>query len=265
VLVAWFVGVASAGDVACADPIGIPELEAKLDAAETAFADLDDAGFRDDVNELGGLLLPCVGQAIPPALAARYERVVALQLHGIGDHAGAVGAIHASKARDPEFRFDDAFLPADHPVRLAWDASPTVQRTHTVPEAREGTLLFDGLATRARPKDDPAIVQVLDAGGNAVHTVYLGARSPLPAYDIVPRRRNALLVASGATLAASAATLGAAWGAHGGLYGDASDQGLPAEPILADRARTNALAVTSGVLLVGGVGLGVTAAITGPW
>jgi hypothetical protein len=249
--------------VHCAGAIPLSDIDQALTEAESAYRDLDDTAFRDRTNTLAGLLLPCVTTPVPPQLAARYQRVMALHLQAIGDEAGADGALRAAKARDPEYRFDDALLPPTSSLRLAYESAPTVQRVHRVAPPRSGSLAFDGINGRLRPKDDPVLVQVLDANGVALETSYLGPGAPLPPYEAVPRMRRALLATSAVSFAFGIATTGLAWTAHETLYGDASEPRTSDAILDADRARTNRLATIGMVGISVGIGAGAGALVVG--
>jgi hypothetical protein len=249
--------------VECTGPIALDDVAAGLTAAESAYADLDDVGFRDRANALAGVLLPCVVAPLPPAMAARFHRVMALHLQALGDEPAAEGAMRAAHAHDPSYAFDDTLLPPTHPLRAAYEAAPAVQLVRKVPEPKAGNLAFDGTIGRLRPKDDPTVVQVLDPAGVALTTAYVGAGDPLPRYDAIARTRTALGVTSGASLGVSAVAGALAWGAFAKLHADAKDQSTLPEVLDADRAATNRLAAIWTVTFAVGVGTGTAAIAVG--
>ena len=64
--------------VECKEPIPLDELSRSLDVAEQAYIDFDDTGFRDQVNILTGVHLPCVGDPVDRRRPYRAdERVTA--------------------------------------------------------------------------------------------------------------------------------------------------------------------------------------------
>ena len=97
----WWLSMAWALD--CEAPVPLGELEATLGEAEQAYVDFDDVLFRDKVNIAAGILLPCVGDALPAATASRFHQVTALHLFTIGDEANAALAIQAARAVDPRW------------------------------------------------------------------------------------------------------------------------------------------------------------------
>lgn len=261
----WWMGfVAGALALDCPGPVPAEALSASLDAAEVAWKDLDDAGFRDAVNEAAGVQLPCVGEALAPALAGRTHLLLAMHLSAIGDEANAAASASAARAADPALVVPPDLLPPDHPVRLAFEAAPTAPKRRKVPEPREGSLAFDGASGRLRPAGAPTVLQVLDETGLPRLTTYLGSREPLPAYAAVPRRRNALLACAGGSLALSGGTFAWGWSRRSALLAEAADPTVPAERLDGLRAAGNGAAVLSGVLFGAAAGCGAGAAAIGP-
>lgn len=254
--------VALAAAETCPEPVSISTLTEALGAAESAWLDLDDVGFRDRVNELAGLTLPCVGDVVEPSISGRYHRVLAVHLYTVGDEAQATASLRAARAADPGYDFSDQLLPVGHPLRDQWDALEDPE-TRRMPEPRAGSLVFDGVVGRDRPQDVPTVFQSLDASGRVTRTVYLGPQEPLPAYPAIPRRRNALLTCAGASVLTAGAMYGLSWSAHGALYEGAADPLTEAPRLDQLRGRTNALAVTSGLILTAGVGCGTSAVLVG--
>jgi hypothetical protein len=261
----WW-GLAAAAALAGADTCGEPQsrevLGAALSRAEQSFLDLDDAAFRDRFNELAGLVLPCMGDLVPPDLAARYHRLMAIHLYGLGDLESARLSIDAARAAAGDAPLAGDLL-AGHDLAAEWATAPAEARTHPVPEPRTGSLAFDGSNQRERPVGVPTVAQVFDAAGRAVATAYLGPRDPLPAYPAIPRRRNALIaIAAGTGAAGVAAWIGAAI-AHADLYATAGDPGATAEDLDRLRGTTNALSVLGGIGIGGAIGAGTGAVLVG--
>lgn len=265
-MVVWVVWLAASWTwaVECAAPVAPAEIEAAMTTVEAAFRDLDEAGFRDGVNELAALRLPCVDQALTPDQAARYHRLMALHLHGLGDEVGALAALTAAHALAPTQPIPEDLAPPVHPLQQAWPGLPTDTPAARVPEPKYGKLAFDGSFTRDRPRDRPALVQLFDASGVPSATRYLDPREPLPAYAAIPRRRNALIGCSGGAVAASVGAWAAAWATRGGVYGGAEDMTTAGSRLDGGRAATNALTVSSAALLGVSAGCGVAAAAIGP-
>lgn len=247
----------------CSEPVQPERLDSALKRAETAFADLDDIGFRDTVNEIAGILLPCVSRALPRPLVARYHRVMALHLFTIGDEEGAKDALDAARLADPEFAFDGSLLPDTHPLREHYAGPSPDESTRKVPEPRSGSIAFDGTVTRARPNDLPALVQLFDEQGLSQSTSYLGPRESLPPYRAIPRQRTTLVLSSGAALAISGTMYGLAWAQRGSLVTSAQDPATSKEALDSRRNRTNALVLGSAAFFGISVGTGIGAAVIG--
>ena len=254
----WWITVVWA--VECSAKTDAAALEAGLERAERALGELDEQGMQQEVVTLSAEVLPCLGQPLVEPVAARFHRLMAIHLFSLGQEEGALQTITAAKALDPAYVWNDAMLPASHPLRVAWDAADA-PKTHKVPEPREGFLVFDGISGRARPKGVPTISQRLDASGSPTWTTYLGPREPLPAYREIPRRRNALL---GCAIGGGAVGLGT-WVASNVSKGDlkrsARDQSVSADVLDGKRSRSNVLQATSWVGFGIGIGCGVGAVI----
>ena len=244
----------------CVERLGRDAFATRLAEAESAWLDLDTARFRDRMNVLGGLVVPCLGDLVPPDLSARWHRAVALQLDGLGDGAGAEAAIQRARALDPALPFDDAWVGADHHLRAIPAEDPG---TRAVPEPKVGALAFDGTLGRERPVDRPTLLQQFDGSGVAQVTRYLAPDDPLPPYDAIPRRRRALLGAGAGSLLASGAALGAAYASQASLFRASEDPMVGADALVAARRRTDALAGTGYGLLGVTAVFGAAAAAVG--
>jgi hypothetical protein len=242
---------ASAPGSVCVERLDREAFSTRLADAEAAWLDLDTARFRDRMNVLSGLVVPCLGDLVPPALSARWHRAVALRLEGVGDLAAAEAAILRARALDPALPFDDAWVGADHHLRTA---TAEDRGTRRVPEPRTGTFAFDGAVGRDRPLDRPTLFQQFDGAGVARSTLYLSPDDPLPPYAAVPRIRRRLLGAAAGGLLAGGAAIGAAYASQAALFRDSEDPDATADALIAARRRTDALAGAGYGLL------GVTAA-----
>jgi hypothetical protein len=253
---------ATPGGQVCVERLTRDGFATRLEEAEGAWLDLDTARFRDRMNVLTGLVVPCLGDLVPPDLSARWHRVMALHLDGLGDDAGSDAALQRARALDPALPFDDAWVGADHHLRAAIAAPPEAE-ARKVPEPRAGSLAFDGTLTRERPVDEPTLLQWFDGSGVARTTAYLGPDDPLPAYDAVPRLRNTLLGSGAASLLASGVAIGLAYGSQAELFRLSEDPSLGADPLVAQRRRTDLLAGAGYGLLGIGVGFGAAAVAVG--
>jgi hypothetical protein len=260
-LLGIFAGTALAVD--CAAPLDQTSLVGAMDKTEAAYADLDEAGFRDGVNEIAGLMLPCMGEALDPAVTARYHRLMALRLHEIGDTVNAELSVIAARTVAPDSEFDVAMVPDDHPLRGFWSGNQPDDETRKVPEPRYGSLAFDGVIGRDRPKSRPTVAQVFDDTGVAQSTNYLGPREPLPIYSAVPRQRNILIGCTAGAAVGSGITYGMAWGARGSVFEQAADPQALSGDLDSARASTNLLSLVSGGLLGVAMGCGTGALVIG--
>ena len=246
----------------CSEPTDVPRVTEVLDAADEAWMNLDDDGFRDRVNEVSALILPCIDVSVEPPLAARYHRTLALQLLVIGDEATARGSLQAARIADPEFTWDDDLVPADHPARVIYDELGDDAGGRKVPEPRVGSLSFDGVNTRVRP-DHPTIFQQYDGTGQVMRTKFIGPKEPLPVYSAVPRTRNALIGCSAGAAVLSATLYGLAIGANNRLYTKRLDMSLPREELDPLKTQTQVFTITSGLVFGGAAACGTAAALVG--
>jgi len=245
----------------CPQQLTREDIDEQITLAETAYADIEVEAFRDRMNELNGLLLPCIGDLLPGPAAARTHRLLSLQQLELGNDEAAAASWSAVPRLDPDLPLPEAWLPADHPLR---SVAPDTGRTRRAPEPRSGHLAFDGVTSRDRPKDAPTIAQRFDAAGVAVSTAYLAADDPLPPYEAIPRTRNRLMLGAAGAGVAGLATLTASWLQYRSLLANAADPTVPAADLDRQRATSNATYGIGAGLVGIGVGLGVGAVVVGP-
>ncbi len=260
-LLAWMISNAAAQT--CHVPVQPAELEDALQRAETAYADMDEASFRDGVNEIADLLLPCLNEPLTPFQSGRTHRLMALHLVAIGDEDGGAQAAQAARRVDPETPFESALLPSTHPLALAWAAAEPVDRTRQAPEPRAGSVSFDGVHTRARPANRPTILQLFDETGQARTTTYLAPREALPEYRAIPRQRNLLLGCAAGGGATAVGLYAASWSARSRTFARAGDQSVDAVSLDRGRTTANLLAAGSAVVFGAGAACGASAAWIG--
>jgi len=254
--------LATAWALDCEEPVPLEELNATLAEAEKAYVDFDDTLFRDKVNIAAGVLLPCVGDALPTETVVRYHQVTALHLLTIGDEANAKLSLQAARSADAEAELDTNLFPEGTPGATWW-AEWEQGKEGKVPEPRYGSIAFDGEHTRARPRDLPHIFQLFDESGLARTTQYLAPREPLPSYPAIPRQRNMLIGCGVGGAVGSAILLGGAWAARSALLRNASDLSTSADDLDGQRGTMNGLALGSAALFGVGVGCGAGAAVIG--
>ena len=261
----WLLGlmVHTAAAIECTEPVQQSAMVTAMDEAEQAYANLDEDGFRDGVNEIAGLMLPCIGEALDPTVTARYHRLMALRLHEIGDEDNASGSVLAARTVAPDAPFDEALVPSNHALRSLWEASPPDEETKKVPEPRYGSLAFDGEIGRDRPKNRPTVAQVFDDTGVAQTTLYLGAREPLPSYAAVPRRRNMLIGCAAGAGVGAGVTYGLSWSNRSRMFNQAAIQDTSDVDLDGLLVSTNVMSLLSTSLVAVTAGCGTGAVLVG--
>ncbi len=239
------------------------QLESQLASAEAAYATMATDAFRDQMNELVGITLPCLGDLVPAPLAARTHRLMSVQQLELGNTPAAEASARAARQREPEVPFPESWLPADHPLRSAWQGAEPA-RDRRVPEPREGALAFDGVTSRDRPVGVPTVVQLFGADGVALQTRYLGDADPLPDYRAIPRRRTALALGAAGSGAAALATWTASWLQYRSILAQADDPTVTGADLDGQRTAVNLSYLTGGLLFGVSAGLGVGAVVVGP-
>lgn len=264
VLVALLSLTAPARAAECARRPPAAEIAGALDAAEAAYGALDVDAYARAMDE-AALALPCLGEPVAPALAARYHRMQGLRLFLEKDREAAVATFGAARALEPDYAFPEALVPAGHPVRADYAAMDVAaRRDERVPEPLEGELRFDGTAGTMRPADRPTVVQLLAPTGDVTASAWVRAGDPLPAYAGKPLpdpdRRRAARIAVGA--GAGAAALGSvalyAVGAGAAARFAEDDPNASLDELDALRAQANGAVAGSavlGLLAAGGAAL----------
>ena len=254
-------GPATAGAQECMATSTAEQVESRLQAAEEAFSGADADAFVMALEEVA-LLVPCLGEPLPPSEAARMHRLEGIRTFIQGESEASQAALRAARVLEPSYRFPETLLAADHDLRLQYSAmDPTDARTRRVPEPRVGNIAFDGAPTRARPSDRSTVVQLLDAQQRVFSTSYLGPDDPLPDYRAIPRIRNRLLITSATSLAGAGVFYGLAWSNRSGFWEDDPDYVL--SDLEAMQSRSRLLVAVSGTFGAIAIGGGIGAAVVG--
>ncbi|GEM_PF-3681095 len=148
--------------------------------AEDAYAALDVDSLHAQADAVRQRLV-CVGEPLTPLDAARVHRVEGLSRFAGGDHDGAAMAFAASRTLDPEWTFPADQVPQAHPLRQVYGELPVHSAAYAgVPSPAVGSVLVDGAERRGRPKDWPALVQILDGEGGVLTSAYLWPDDAFP-------------------------------------------------------------------------------------
>ncbi len=262
-MITWL-AVAHAG----CEPVPLEVLRARLDAAEGAFASLDRAGFQDALDD-AALRLPCLAELLPPADAARWHGLVALQHYGGQRDDDLAASLASARAAVPGWTFPDTWVPPGHELREARPAAPGA--TIPAPPPSDGATWFDGARSVERPAERPTVFQWARGDGTVGATAYLVPGAALPGYptadpppvDAPPvatarRRRPALAFVAAGVGAAAAVTCSAAAAAGRGRFDGELPPSVDGDGLLALRSQVNAL--TAGAWVSGGVAVGAAAA-----
>ena len=220
---------------------------------------------------------------IPPILAARLHRAVALRAFVSGDQAGARRALLAARVLDPTGEYPTSVIPADHPLRALDPGVPAVApATNTVATPPAGQVYFDGHSRLDRPSDRPTAYQLIGQRGDTLTGAYLLPEEPMPAYPagLSVAKTN---VSTGATvplatgkkshISVPLAIIGGLGFVGAGvtyaLAGDSNSQfyqdGKSEDEIRQLYDQTNTLVYISAACATVGVGTGVSAMIVGQW
>jgi hypothetical protein len=173
---------AYAGD--CAEPISSSTWNDRVTASEGHYAAFEFDQFRTAVQELA-LDLPCVAEALAPSQAARYHRLVGIDLFILRRTEPASESFTAARAAEPNFAFPTELIPEEHAIRDLYDSMPTTGGSVEALQAPSaGAIRFDGLETLKRPRSTPTIFQYIDETGAAQTTTYLVPTALTPAYPV---------------------------------------------------------------------------------
>ena len=155
-------------------------IAADLTAAESAFEKRDKVAMVT-AAEKARSDLPCLKDAVTPALAARFHRVQGLRAFLQQDEGSAIRSFAAARAIEPNYALPETMVPAAHPARVLYEMAPVAVASFAPVPAVAGSLRLDGRDLQARPTDRPVIYQLFDEKGGVVTTFCLQPSDPLPA------------------------------------------------------------------------------------
>ena len=124
------VSIGTSARAACPIPVSEARLLTTLEAAATAWSDLDVDGFRDRLGDAHAQL-GCVDQVVNPSTAATVHRMVGLAAFADRDTAAASKAFAAARSAAPGTRFSTALVPVGHPIDALYEAV-TGRKSHCV-------------------------------------------------------------------------------------------------------------------------------------
>jgi hypothetical protein len=259
----------------CPAPVTLPEFEARLDAAQAAYAELDPLRFSQKLDVTRALLL-CLDEPIGRADAAWVHRLEAFDAWLDHDEAHVLGALRSVFAADPAYTFPPEVAPPGNPFTKLVEAARAAGPGSTAPFDRPDVRI-DGIPAMQLPQDRPYILQVV-AGREVTYTAYLqgGAEVAVPfpsqavaaggvAQGSLPAstaakdrsydpRATPWLVGAGTSALLAGAAYGLALSSRSAY--DNAWSGADLDELRAIRDRTNGSVVVSGVLGVAAVGLG---------
>lgn len=168
---------ASAAD--CPAPVDAATLQATLDAAEAAYGRVDVDAFTGSMTKARAQM-PCVEEAITPALAAKLHRLEGLAAFADSARERATQAFAAARSLEPDYTFPTTVVQPGNPLLDQYKALDPVCEEEKIPPAKDGKLRVDGQSQRLRPLEFPVLVQVIDPEGEGAVTAYLWPGDALP-------------------------------------------------------------------------------------
>jgi len=189
-----------------------------------AYVDLDPDAFAV-ARDAGREALECIEELLDASLAGAHHRMEGLSGLVSRDDRRTLNSFRASVAVEPSWEMPEDIAPPGHPLSMAYEAArmaaPSSRVSVSVPRCT--VLYVDGVQTTARPRDRPAILQIVsDDPGTAevLWTSYIAPPAEPPSWSSVPaivgmacdepvaleepnRSYRALLVSSGVTALAS--------------------------------------------------------------
>ena len=205
-LLGWMGGAAAAESV-CAARIDPSAWITTLTQAESAFAELNQAGF-ETLLAAASQDLRCLSAPVSPEVAARYHRLIGLDEFVRRDEERARLAFAAARAVDPLGALPSALLPPGHVARALSESASSPGAVTELWLPHEHTFWFDGVAGTARPADRDTLLQV-EAEGALTISAHLTPSDPLPrGVQARATHRKLVWLASGLGLALGGAAVG---------------------------------------------------------
>lgn len=158
---------------AWACPVDQAQVNRAAAVAEQAYAQRDAAGFRSGYGDLKQQL-DCVEEPLQPDTAARVHLVEAMASYMAMDEDQAQASFRGALAADPQFLLSKAIAPEGNRLQDLFAAGRTLGPGDTTQAslAKGDVLWVDGHATRRRPVERPAVLQVMEADGTPRGSAY---------------------------------------------------------------------------------------------
>jgi len=259
------VSIGTSARAACPIPVSEARLLTTLEAAATAWSDLDVDGFRDRLGDAHAQL-GCVDQVVNPSTAATVHRMVGLAAFADRDTAAASKAFAAARSAAPGTRFSTALVPVGHPIDALYEAVPPMEEgLQELPATGAGWV--DGVAATSRSATLPAVVQLGDPSGTLMWSGWLNASAPPPPVPLAtptasmsktpnPTRYSTPLLLAAGTTAVGSIVLYAIAASSARQHADPTTPYTELEPL---RSRTNGLVLASSGTAAAALGLGTVA------
>lgn len=162
------------------DPLGA--MRAESAALETAFADLDDAGFGRAYDALVDVL-PCVNTPLDLRDILALHRGYALAAFVQGDMAGSRKSWASVRTLNPTWTLPEELAPEGHLLRTQFETAPMGPEVIELELAPEGGWLVDGRVAAAVPRDRAFVLQGADGDRLIIYTGYHRAMAEVPLLD----------------------------------------------------------------------------------
>ncbi len=176
-----------------AGPTTVSEVVDHAELAVLAYADLDEAGLRSELEQAEASSV-CLGEIVMPGDAASLHRATALGAFTDGDEVAALSAYRAALRLQPQYRLPTTLAPPGGPIAELY-ASAEVwpdPEPYTLPDTAEGTVYVDGVQTREASMDLPALVQVVREDGSVHWSQVIWSPVALPDWFLVTKPPIAL-------------------------------------------------------------------------
>ncbi|MCO4745369.1 MAG: hypothetical protein KC912_11320 [Proteobacteria bacterium] len=176
----------------CPEPISSSAWNDRVTSTEALYSAFEFDQFRTSVQELA-LDLPCLGEALAPSQAARYHRVVGIDLFIRRRTEPAAQSFAAARSAEPDFNFSTELIPEEHAIRDLYASAPSSGgAVDALAAPLSGVIRIDGSETLERPRSTPTIFQYIDADGATQTTSYLVPTAITPSYPVAPAATDAV-------------------------------------------------------------------------